>query len=104
MSPPRRHAGRPLFSPACLLVVTGLVATAGCGTQRVPPTTCVWVVSGEQPEFDPAGPPETVRWAIERLLTRGLVEEDSSGRIVPAAAARVEIAEDSLLYVFHLRD
>jgi len=89
---------------ACLLVVAGLVAIAGCGPRNVPPTACVWVVPGEQPEFDPAGPPEPVRWAIERLLTRGLVEEDSSGRIVPAAAARVEIAEDSLLYVFHLRD
>jgi peptide/nickel transport system substrate-binding protein len=44
-----------------------------------------------------------VRWAIERLLARGLVDEDSSGRIVPALARTFTPAEDGLSWTFTLR-
>ena len=60
-------------------------------------------MAGPEPEFDPAGPPDPARWAIERLLTRGLIEEDSSGALKPAAAERWEMSPDSLAYTFHLR-
>src|SRR6185369_751932 len=65
--------------------------------------TGTWVVGQALPDFDPQGPPDAVRWAVERLLSRGLVEEDSTGRIVPAAAESVAISSDGLRYTFQLR-
>jgi ABC-type transport system substrate-binding protein len=56
------------------------------------------------PPFDPQGPPDPVCWAIERLLSRGLVAEDSSGTIVPAAAERWSISSDRRTYTFQLRN
>lgn len=44
-----------------------------------------------------------MRVAIERLLSRGLVEEDSSGRVIPAAAESVSVSDDGLTVRFHLR-
>jgi extracellular solute-binding protein (family 5) len=44
-----------------------------------------------------------VRWSLERLLTRGLVEEDANGVIVPSAAGRFEYSADSQTVTFHLR-
>lgn len=55
------------------------------------------------PRFDPDGPPDAMRWSLERLLTRGLVDEDSSGRLVPAGAVRWAYSSDSLALTFHLR-
>jgi ABC-type transport system substrate-binding protein len=62
-----------------------------------------WVVGKPEPEFDPQAPPDPVRWALARLLSHGLVEEDSTSRIVPAAAESIEISADRLAYTFHLR-
>jgi hypothetical protein len=66
-------------------------------------TTCVWVAGRPEPAFDPGGPPDPLRWSLERLLSRGLVEEDSSGALVPGAAERWEWSADSLTLTFHLR-
>jgi ABC-type transport system substrate-binding protein len=63
-----------------------------------------WIVGREAPRFDPLGPPESVRWSLERLLSSGLVEEDESGRIVGAAADSVRVSTDGLVYTFRLRD
>jgi ABC-type transport system substrate-binding protein len=62
-----------------------------------------WVVGQAQPAFDPQGPPDPVRWELERLLSRGLVAEDSTGKVVPAAAESVEVSADGLVYRFALR-
>ena len=69
----------------------------------MPKPRAVWVFGVDAPRFDPDGPPDPRRAAIEHLLTRGLVEEDSTGRVLPVAAARIEVSNDSLLYTFHLR-
>jgi ABC-type transport system substrate-binding protein len=75
----------------------------GCGSAKAPAVTIQWVVGQASPGFDPQGPPDPVRWAIERLLSRGLMAEDSTGRIVPAAAESVRVSEGGLLYTFALR-
>jgi len=86
-----------------VLALALLLAGAGCvaGTRRI--VTCRWWVGRTPPAFDPGGPPDAVRWSLERLLTRGLVEEDEEGRIVPAAASRVDVSRDGLAITFHLR-
>jgi ABC-type transport system substrate-binding protein len=87
-----------------LLLVLGPLPLAGCA-RRPPPrgTVCVWLAGRPEPAFDPAGPPDPLRWSLERLLSRGLVEEDSSGALVPGAAERWEWSADSLALTFHLR-
>src|SRR5439155_4295941 len=81
----------------------GALVAPGCTERPAPPRPCLWIMGGPEPEFDPAGPPDPARRAIERLLTRGLIEEDSSGALRPAAAERWEISPDSLACTFHLR-
>jgi ABC-type transport system substrate-binding protein len=101
--PPRVSRSRAVVRA---LAVTALAVAllAGCARRNPPaPRACAWVVGAEEPAFDPDGPPQSIRWALEHYLTRGLVEEDSSGRIVPAAARSFELAPDSLSYTFHLR-
>ena len=77
---------------------------AGCARKQVAVTTFSWVLGGSEPAFDPHGPPDARRWALERLLTYGLVAEDSAGRIAPAAAESVLASADSLTWTFRLRD
>jgi ABC-type transport system substrate-binding protein len=85
-------------------VAVGLVVlAAGCAPAPPPPTSFTWVVGQAAPTFDPAGPPDPLRWALERLLARGLMAEDSSGAIVPDAADSVWVSPDGLLYKFRLR-
>src|SRR5688572_25027870 len=74
-----------------------------CGAPRREPVTVHWTVGQAAPTFDPQGPPDPVRWAIERLLSRGLVEEDSAGSVVLAAAESLRVSADGLLHAFHLR-
>lgn len=81
----------------------GGLALGACGPSTPAATSMVWIAGKAIPRFDPDGPPNALRWGIERLLTRGLVAEDSSGRIVPDAAERFEVGEEGRLYTFHLR-
>ena len=85
------------------MIAVGAALACGCAKTESPPTKATWVVGQALPAFDPLGPPDPVRAAIERLLSRGLVEEDSTGRIVPAAAENVEVSADGLQYRFRLR-
>ena len=91
-------------APAILLALAfaSLVA-GGCAHKRAASVTFAWVLGGSEPAFDPSGPPDARRWALERMLTHGLVVEDSTGRIVPAAAESVLASLDSLTWTFRLR-
>jgi ABC-type transport system substrate-binding protein len=87
------------------LSVLAAILFAGCGGKTpVRGTKCTWVAGRAQPAFDPTGPRDPLRWSLERLLTRGLVEEDSSGNPVPAAAEGWEWSADSLTVTFRLRE
>ena len=77
---------------------------AGCAKLAPAPTTFAWVLGGSEPAFDPHGPPDPRRWALERLLTQGLVTEDTLGRVVPAAAESILASLDSLTWTFRLRE
>lgn len=81
-----------------------LLALTSCSRGPAPvPVSQVWVAGHAQPAFDPDGPPDALRWALERLLSRGLVERDSSGEVRMAAAESVEYSADSLTLTFRLR-
>ena len=103
--PPMRSRPRPVLA-ALLAALLALAALSCAGCASRPPargTTCVWIAGRPEPAFDPGGPPDPLRWSLERLLARGLVEEDSSGALVPGAAERWEWSADSLALTFHLR-
>src|SRR5439155_27315217 len=68
-----RRCASPIAALAIVLA-GGLIA--GCGPAAAPRVTFVWAVGQGEPRFDPGGPPDPVRWAVERLLDRGLVVED----------------------------
>ncbi len=62
-----------------------------------------WTMGCTQPAFDPDGPPDPVRVALERSLSRGLVERGPDGKVALAGAARSEWSPDSLTLTFTLR-
>jgi ABC-type transport system substrate-binding protein len=88
-------------------LVAGIVLTltlAGCARHvRPPAVTFRWWMGCAAPGFDPDGPPDPTRAALERLLTRQLVEQDSLGRPQLSAASRLTISNDRLHYTFALR-
>ena len=89
------------YAPLAAALILLMLA---CAPRHAPRGTLIeWLVGHEAPDFDPDGPPEALRWALERHLSRGLVDEDSSGRIVPAAAESIAVSSDGLTVRFHLR-
>ena len=99
--PPRRFHGAALFLGALLGAL--LIATLACAPAVRPQTTLVWLVGHREPRFDPTGPPDPVRWALQRLLGQGLVDEDDVGQITGASAQGWEVTRDGLTYSFRLR-
>ena len=100
---PRRHPTSLLVLASCAILAAA-ATLSGCGVRTtLPRPHALWVLGFDAPAFDPDGPPNPQRCALERLLTRGLLEVDSTGHVVPVAAERIEISTDSLLYTFHLR-
>jgi len=93
----------PRFAALMLLAAVALACSGCMPSPRARPTTFAWVVGKPEPAFDPQAPPDDVRWALSRLLSHGLVDEDSSSRIVPAAAESILISDDRLTYTFRLR-
>jgi ABC-type transport system substrate-binding protein len=96
-------AARPRSSRAWSLAFAALAVSAGCTGHVEKATHALWIFGADAPRFDPDGPPDVRRWSVERELSRGLLEEDASGRAVPAAAESVSVSPDSLVYTFHLR-
>lgn len=80
-----------------------LLLLAGCAPQPPATITRTWIAGATEPAFDPDGPPQALRWSLERLLSRGLVERDSSGHVVPAAAESVGVSPDGRTWTFRLR-
>lgn len=88
---------------APLLLVLALLAAGCAGEPPAPKPSRSWVAGAAEPAFDPDGPPHALRWALERLLSRGLLELDSTGRARPAAAESVGVSEDGRTWTFRLR-
>ncbi len=98
----RRANARSRF--AIVVASAFAIATAGCAQHHLAPVTNLsWALGGSEPPFDPEGPPDVRRWALERLLTRGLVDEERDGAIVPAAAESILVSDDSLTWTFRLK-
>ncbi len=87
------------------LLALALLVGAGCakGPAQHVARVARWTMGCTEPAFDPDGPPDAVRVALERSLSRGLLERDPDGRIVLAAAERFVWGADSLSLTFLLR-
>ena len=97
-----RPRARTLRVAALLLAAAGLAFAGGCARTLEPRVTVRWLIARPEPAFDPDGPPEPVRNALERLLTRALVTRDSTGP-VPDAAERWSWSPDRLTLTFQIR-
>jgi len=87
-----------------LLAIASLLLPAGCSAPRAPAhVATLWLAGHPLPAFDPDGPPDALRVALERQLSRGLFEVDSAGRVQPALADSVGCSGDSLTWTFRLR-
>ena len=84
------------------VVLALLLAGCGHGTARTG-VSADWVAGRTAPAFDPDGPPDALRWALERQLSMGLVERDSSGALRNAIADSIGCSRDSLRWTFRLR-
>ena len=98
---PWRRALHPL---ALAVLALASLPLAGCSPKRAPAhTATLWLAGHPLPAFDPDGPPDALRQALERQLSRGLVEVDSSGVARPALADSFGCSRDSLTWTFRLR-
>jgi ABC-type transport system substrate-binding protein len=87
-----------------LLALASLPPLAGCAPRHAPArTSTLWLAGHPLPAFDPDGPPDALRQALERHLARGLVELDSAGVVRPALADSIGCTRDSLTWTFRLR-
>ena len=86
-----------------LLLALAVVATSGCGGRAARPVRVDWTMGRIAPAFDPDGPYDAARVALERLTTRALVRLDSAGAVVPDAADHWTWSRDSLTLTFTLR-
>jgi ABC-type transport system substrate-binding protein len=83
-----------------VVTVLGLLLVSGCGRAPAAPASVTWVVGQSMPTPDPHAPPDPVRWAIERLIGRGLASSvDGSAK----ATERMEVSSDGLTVTFRLR-
>ena len=87
---PNGERNRPVRAGAlaALAVCAALAPLPGCAHRPAPPAavTVRWVAGHTAPAFDPDGPPDPLRGALERLLTRPLVERGPDGSVRFAAA------------------
>jgi ABC-type oligopeptide transport system substrate-binding subunit len=87
---------------SCLALV--LMLLAGCSPSHAPGrVSTFWLAGHPMPTFDPDGPPDALREALERQLSRGLVDVDTTGHVTLALADSLGCTSDSLTWTFHLR-
>ena len=75
---------------------------AGWGT-RASAITVRWLAGRTAPEFDPEGPADPLRRALEGLLSYGLYTRDSAGTTHPLAVERAAWSGDGLTLTLRLR-
>lgn len=95
---------RPSVRTLAFALLVSLLTLTGCSRPApVVRVTLHWVAGHTSPAFDPDGPPDALRVALERLLSRGLVERDSTGALRYAAAETASVAPDGLTWTVRLR-
>jgi len=85
------------------VVGVALALAAACAPGRHAPTRIDWAFGQDPGDLRPWAVPDAATTPLRRLLYRGLVDQDSAGRIVPAAAERWDATPDSLTWTFELR-
>jgi ABC-type transport system substrate-binding protein len=82
-----------------------LVVAAGCAPRAAAPraVTVRWFAGRTAPAFDPDGPPDPLRRALEGALSYGLFARDSAGETRPLAADRAEWSDDGRTLTLRLR-
>ncbi len=90
---------------AVVVLAVSIAPLTGC-SKPAPPARRVarWLVAHTAPAFDPDGPPDALRSALERQLSVALVERDSTGEARLGLAETFTISSDSLVWTFRLRD
>lgn len=86
-----------------IVIAAASLAAAACEPPPAPATRAAWLAAAPMPSFDPYGPPEPLRHALERLLARGLTDVDSSGAVVGALAESWTWSADRCTLRFRLR-
>ncbi len=99
-----RSAHDPRRTRAARLAVCALLAATACAPTPEAPVRAVWLAAAPMPAFDPHGPPDPLREALERALSRGLTELDSSGAVHGALAERWAWSADRCTLTFTLRE
>ena len=88
-----------------LLLCLVMAVLPGCGAPRnSAPVVVHWLAGRAEPVFDPDGPPDALRCSLERQLSRGLTERDSTGAVRLGLARSFEVSADSLRWTFHLAE
>jgi hypothetical protein len=102
MSTPTRPRRLGLRCALVLLVVA--VAPHGCAKRAPAHTGAVtWYAGRALPAFDPDGPADALRIALEHHLSRGLFERGADGEIAAALVDSLGCSPDSLVWTFRLR-
>ena len=102
---PARTLAVGMFVVAVMVVTLSVFGVGGCSRPAAPQSRVVhWLAGREQPAFDPDGAPDALRWALERHLSRGLTERDSTGRVRLALADSCAVSADSLTWTLRLRE
>ncbi len=88
-----------------MVALAVMAVLAGCNrpAPRVA-ATWRWVAGHTAPEFDPGGPPDELRLALERALSFGLFGHDSAGAVVPLAASAARADSGGRLWRVTLRE
>ena len=96
---------RPLRSAVGLLVALCLTPVLiGCGRPAArAPVVVTWLAAHTAPAFDPDGPPDALRAALERHLSVGLIDRDTTGATRLGLAESAMVSGDSLVWTFRLR-
>ncbi|HTR97121.1 MAG TPA: ABC transporter substrate-binding protein [Candidatus Acidoferrales bacterium] len=77
---------------------------AGCTHPSAPArVTLRWLIARPAPAFDPSGPPDRLRLALERQLSYGLFERDAAGALHAVAADSAWTSDDGRRVTVTLR-
>jgi ABC-type transport system substrate-binding protein len=81
----------------------GLLGGCSGRASRSPAITVHWIAGHSAPAFDPQGPPDPLRRALEGVLSHGLYDRDSAGAPRPLAVESAAWSDGGLTLTLRLR-